>query len=160
MKRKDFYKLLTPLIDKLYSLGYSILPDDLQAEQLVIDSVNAYLFKEKKWILSKEIDLNNKKELTVLRKTVLKTVLKHFTEIGLRRASQMRDLSSSTDLNSFNDFFNLDPKTRLVVRLRFDLQFSVDEIADIFEVPRYDVIEKIHNARYLLLHQADREMNP
>jgi hypothetical protein len=155
MKRKDFYKLLSPLIDKLYTLAFSLLPDDLQAEQLVIDSVNAYLFKEKKWINSKEIELENKKEVTLVRKMIFKSLLKYFSEIGFRRSAQMPELSRSIELNAFTEFFSLEPKARLIVRLRFEMQFSVDDIADILELPRYDVIEKIHNSRFLLLHQRD-----
>ena len=57
MKRKDFYQLLHPLTDKLYRMATTLIPDDLQAEQLVIDSLNAYLIKEKNKILAgRELD--------------------------------------------------------------------------------------------------------
>ena len=48
MKRKDFYQLVAPLSEKLYRYAYTLIPDDLQAEQLVVDGFNAYLLRERK----------------------------------------------------------------------------------------------------------------
>jgi hypothetical protein len=154
MKRKEFYKVLTPLTDKLYTLAFSLLPDDLQAEQLVIDSVNAYLFKEKKWIHNKELKGEEKKELTVLRKTIFKGIIKYLGDIGVRRSIQLTELMKNHLHPPYESFFSLEPKSRLIIRLRFDNFFSVDEIADMLELPRYEVIEKIHNARFLLLRSS------
>ncbi len=153
MRRKEFYKILSPLTDKLYALCFSLLPDDLQAEQLYIDAVNAYLFKERKWILNKAINLEDKKEVSILRKIVFKSMVKNLSEIGIRRSLHLTELAKNPELASFKSFFTLDPRSRIIVRLRFDHLFSVDEISDLLDLPRFEIIEKIHNAKHLLLHQ-------
>ena len=69
MKRKEFFQLLQPLTEKLYRLAWSLVPDDLQAEQLVIDSLNAYLLKEKKQILrSRSLEEMNNKDIQLQRR--------------------------------------------------------------------------------------------
>ncbi|HXH74929.1 MAG TPA: sigma factor-like helix-turn-helix DNA-binding protein [Bacteriovoracaceae bacterium] len=157
MRRKEFYQLASPLTEKLYQLAYSLVPDDLQAEQLVIDSVNAYLLKEKKWIHNKHVDLLQKKEVGILRKMIFKSLIRYLGDLGVRRSGQLGEQSLRVSGPvEFSQFFSLDPKIRLVIRLRYDNHFTVDEIGDIFNMPRYEVIEKIHNGRFLLLNDLNK----
>ena len=151
MKRMDFYHLLKPLTDKLYRTAFSLIPDDLQAEQLVIDSLNAYLIKDKKHILALgEIDSMAKKDLLLKRRQAFKVILKYMGEIGVRRSTQLKDQMIRTRPVEFDAFYRLEPKVRLVLSLRYDLQFTAEEIEDIVGMPRYEVIEKLHNGRFLL----------
>lgn len=156
MKRKDFFQLVTPLTEKLYRLAYALIPDDLQAEQLVVDSFNAYLLKEKKEILKREVDLKNKKELQVLRRIYLRGILKYTCAIGQRRAMQLLDQTQVSRPENFKSFYALDPRVRMVVSLRYDLQFSVEEIEEIAQILKYEVIEKLHNGRFLLLNHLNQ----
>jgi hypothetical protein len=157
MKRKEFYQIVSPLTEKLYPLAYSLLPDDLQAEQLVIDSINAYLLKEKKWIHGKEVDLLDSKAVRLLRKAVYKSIIHFMGDIGIRRSMQLTEQMRLSRPAEYSQFYDLDPKVRLVIRLRYENHFSVDEIGDIFGMPRYEVIEKIHNGRFLLLNKLPAE---
>ena len=127
MKRKDFYQLVLPLTDKLYRFAYTLIPDDLQAEQLVIDAFNAYLIKERKFILRTEIDLSSKKESQILRRTIFKSMLKYVADIGTRRAGQLLEQMKVNRPDDFASFSSLDAKFRLVVSLRSDGHFSVSE---------------------------------
>jgi hypothetical protein len=154
MKRTDFYQLIVPLMDRLYVLAHTLLPDDLHAEQLVIDSVNAYLLKERKSIWKAEVDMSNKKDLLLVRKKTLKGIIRHLGEIGGRRSLQLTEQMRLTIPNEHKSFYALDPKIRLILRLRYEGQFSVDEICDIFGMPRYEVIEKLHNGRFLLINEG------
>ena len=152
MKRMDFYELVQPLTEKLYTIAYSLVPDDLQAEQLVIDGINAFLIKEKKAIFNKQIDKENKKEVQLYRRTLMKGILRYLSTIGIRRSTQLLDQMRLTRPTEYSAFFSLEPKVRIILRLRYDSQFTVEEICDIIQVPRYEVIEKIHNGRFLLLN--------
>ncbi len=158
MKRKDFFQLVRPVTEKLYRVAYTIIPDDLQAEQLVIDSFNAFLIKEKKMILaSREYESMSKKELLVKRRTIFKNILFHMTQIGVRRSGQLTDQTQQTD---FKTYFGLEAKVRLVMTLRFDFQFTVEEIEEITGMIKYEVIEKLHNGRFLLLSEINRGVQP
>lgn len=157
MKRKDFFQLLQPLTDKLYRVAYNLIPDDLQAEQLVIDALNAYLIKEKKGILaSRDFETLSKKDIQLKRKFYLKGILRYMSEIGLRRSAQLTEQMKLARPDDYQSFFNLEPKLRLTLILRYDLQFTSDEIEDMTGMPRYEVIEKLHNGRYLLLNDINQ----
>lgn len=156
MKRMDFYQLIQPLTSKLYQFAFSLVPDDLQAEQLVIDGVNAYLLKERKFILNKEVDLQNRKDVQVIRRVVLRGILKYLVGIGIRRSVQLSEQMRLNRPEDFAPYYSLDPKVRLVLRLRYDAQFTAEEIEDIMQIPRYEVIEKIHNGRFLLINDLNK----
>lgn len=159
MKRKDFYQLVVPLTDKLYRFAYTLIPDDLQAEQLVIDGMNAFLLKEKKLILKKEIDLKSKKDTQGIRRTFFKGLLRYMGDIGVRRSVQLTEQMQIMRPEEYADFYSLEPKVRYVMALRYDAQFTVEEIEEIVQIPRYEVIEKIHNGRFLLLNDVSRGVN-
>lgn len=156
MKRKDFYQLVLPLTEKLYRFAYNLIPDDLQAEQLVIDGLNAYLLKERKSILRKEIDLSSKKETQLARRVLYKGILRYLCDIGVRRSTQMNEHVKKNLPKDYTSFYSLDPKVRFVIGLRYEAQFSVDEIEEIVQMPRYEVIEKIHNGRFLLMNDLNK----
>jgi hypothetical protein len=156
MKRFDFFQLVQPLTEKLYSMAYALVPDDLQAEQLVIDAMNAFLLKEKKSVLAKPVDLTSKKNVQFLRRTYFKSLLRYMGEIGVRRSAQLGENSIAENPEGFRAFFALDPKIRFVMKLRFEGQFTVEEIEEISQLPKYEVIEKLHNGRFLLLNDLNR----
>jgi hypothetical protein len=157
MNRTDFFNLIQPLTPKLYRAGFCLMPDDLQVEQLVIDAFNGYLIREKKNILnSKELNQISKKDLQVQRRIHFKGILKNLAEIGVRRSLQLAHQMSLSEPQDFKPFFKLDPRVRLSLCLRYDFQFTTNEIEDITGMTRYEVIEKLHNGRYLLLHDVNQ----
>ncbi len=156
MKRKDFYQLVQPLTEKLYRFAYTLIPDDLQAEQLVIDGLNAYLLKERKSIMRRELDLSSKKETQLARRILYKGILRYVCDIGARRSTQIHEHVKKNLPKEYTSFYSLDPKVRFVISLRYEAQFSVDEIEEIVQMPRYEVIEKIHNGRFLLLNDLNK----
>ncbi len=151
MKRNDLFQLVAPLSEKLYRFAYTLIPDDLQAEQLVIDSLNAYLIKEQKQIIKREFDPKNKREAQQLRRFYFKGLLKYLSDIGIRRSGQLTEQLKDMRPAGYAEFYGLEPRVRIVMGLRYDARFSVEEIAEILAIPRYEVIEKLHNGRFLLL---------
>lgn len=139
----------------MYSMAYALVPDDLQAEQLVIDSVNAFLIKEKRSLLAKEVDLGNKKSVQLLRRTYFKALLRTMGEIGVRRSAQLGEASLAAQPEDFKTFFDLDARIRFVMKLRFEGQFTTEEIEEIAGLPKFEVIEKLHNGRFLLLNDLN-----
>jgi len=160
MKRKDFYQLVSPLSEKLYRYAYTLIPDDLQAEQLVVDGFNAYLLRERKKILNKEINLEDKKEITLLRRSYFKGILRNICDIGVRRSIHFLEQMKDMRPEGYNPFYSLDPKVRFTISLRYDAQFTVEEIEEIVQLPRYEVIEKLHNGRFLLVNDMNKGLNP
>jgi hypothetical protein len=155
MNRKEFNQYLGPLAEKLYSFAHALVPDDLQAEQLVIDSVNAYLLKERKTLLNRKADLKNKKNIQLIRRSLMKSVLRHMADIGCRRAHQLMNMRMNR-YSEFTAFYNLEPEARMVLKLRYEAQFAVEEIEEIMQLARYQVIEKIHNGRFLIVNDLNK----
>jgi len=60
MKIEELQKYIQNLSPELYSFAYVLIPDDLQASQLMIDCVQSFLIQKKglvdKMVLSKKID--------------------------------------------------------------------------------------------------------
>ncbi len=149
MNRKEFTWMTQPLTQKLYALAFGLLPDDLQAEQLVIDSVNAYLLKERRNVLKIEVDFENNRDVLLTRKKILKGIIRHMSDIGYRRSAQL----TMEPQGRFKTFYQLDPKIRLILKMRFETQLSVEDIEEVLQMPRFEVIEKIHNGRFLLMSE-------
>lgn len=159
MKRSEFFSLLQPLTSKLYSMSYSLLPDDLQAEQLIIDSINAFLLRERTQLLKRTIDPDNKKEIQLLRRSYFKSILRYMGDIGVRRSHQLSEQMRLSRPENYESFFSLEPKVRFAMKLRYEAQFNVEEIEDILQIPRYEVIEKLHNGRFLLVSNLNAGVN-
>jgi hypothetical protein len=150
MKRTELINLLLPLNEKLYQMAYCLIPDDLQAEQLVIDGVNAFLLKEAKWVAQFTEGEVDPKHAAKLRRQLLKKILKFQFEIGQKRSFQLIDQYRSYIPAEFKKFYDLDVKVRAVMTLRFDFLFQMEEIEDICQMARFEVIEKLHNGRFML----------
>ena len=69
MKRSEFFSLVQPLTPKLYSFAHGLLPDDFHAEQLVVDSMNAFLIRERNTVLARDLETESKKDVQLLRRT-------------------------------------------------------------------------------------------
>lgn len=150
MKRTEIINLLLPLNEKLYQMAYCLIPDDLQAEQLVIDGVNAFLLKEQKWVAQLTQQEVDRVQVNHIRRQLLKKILKLQFEIGQRRSFQLIDQYRTYIPAEFKKFYDLDVKVRAVMTLRFDFLFQMEEIEDICQLPRFEVIEKLHNGRFML----------
>lgn len=157
MKRSEILLLAQPLAERLYQVAYSIIPDDLQAEQIVIDGFNAFLLKESRKLTATHFDSQNKKEVLVQRKNIFKMILKNICDIGLRRSAQLNDQLGIDQPAEFKSYFSLDAKVRLIMRLRYDLQLNTSDIEEILGFARHEVIEKIHNGRFLLMNDLNKE---
>jgi DNA-directed RNA polymerase specialized sigma24 family protein len=160
MKRKEFYQLMVPLSERLYRYAYTLIPDDLQAEQLVVDGFNAFLLRERKKILIKDFKSEDKKDLTILRRSFLKAILRNICDIGFRRSVHLLEQVKKMSPDEYHPFFSLEPKVRFTIALRYEAQFSVEEIEEIIQLPRYEVIEKLHNGRFLLMNQLNKGTSP
>jgi len=80
-------------------------------------------------------------------------------DIGVRRSAQLIEQMKVGLAKEYSAYYALDPKVRFVIALRYDAQFSVEEIEDILLLPRFEVIEKIHNGRFLLLNDLNKGMS-
>ena len=153
--KKDLFNLIQPLLPRCHSLAMCMLPDDLQAQQLVIDSFTQCLLKEKQTWLEREWDEDDKKMQMALRKQFLKSLMRAIVDLGTRRANQV---TAPYEGQEFRQFYSMDARTRAVAWLRFQQGWSLEDIERALSMKRHEVIEKVHNARFLMMGQPPHWM--
>jgi len=155
VRKKDFFNLIQPLLSRCHALAFVIIPDDLQAQQLVIDALTNCLLRDKHSWLEREWDEQDKKQQIHLRKMFLKQMFKAMVDIGVRRAGQM---NTPYEGREFRNFFQLETRTRVVAWLRFQQSWTMEDIERALQMKRHEVIEKVHNARFLMMGQPPHWM--
>ncbi len=154
MRKKDFTALIQPLLPRLHSLAICLLPDDLQAQQLVTDALTTCLLKEKRAWLEREYDPEDRRAQIHLRKLLMKSLVTIMVDLGARRAAQLRaSLPDNPVVRDFPQFYRLDPKARAVAWMRLRQGWGMEEIERMAGLKRHEVVEKVHNARFLLMGQ-------
>lgn len=153
VRKKDLFNLIQPLLPKCHSLAMSLLPDDLQAQQLIVDSFTQCLLKEKSLWLDRDWDESDKKDQLHLRRLMLKSWIKVMVHLGMRRATQLQIRYEGVE---HREFYNLDASTRVVAWLKYDQGWGLSEIETTLGLKKFEVIEKIHNSRFILSGGLDR----
>lgn len=159
MKSDQLKSVVDNLLSKLYSFAHSIIPDELQAEQLIIDSYSIFLMKHKKPL--EQLELGKRKKDTRLRihvrNYVYRSMLEVIFELGLKRSSQL-NIESTTD--QYKSFYSLTPTQRAILHLQEVLEFSPEETCRIVGVTKHEAIEQFYNAQNILRKAiANRQFN-
>jgi hypothetical protein len=153
VRKKDLFTLIQPLLPKCHSLAMSLLPDDLQAQQLIVDSFTQCLLKEKSLWLDRDWDESDKKDQLHLRRLMLKSWIKVMVHLGMRRATQLQIRYEGVEQR---EFYQLDASTRVVAWLKYDQGWSISEIESTLGLKKFEVIEKVHNSRFILTGGLNR----
>lgn len=131
-----------------------LLPDDLQAQQLVVDTLMLCLLKEKKVWREREWDEEDRKLQMHLRKLFMKSMVSYMVDLGVKRSQQLwSTIPDSEMVREYSQFYKLETRTRAVAWLRFGQGWAVDEIERTLGLKRFELVEKLHNARFLMLSQ-------
>lgn len=141
MKRKDIFSLISPLLDQLYQFSFALLPDELEAEQLVIDGVNGFVIKEKKLLESLEVEISGE-----LRRFFFQKMVGHIYSLATKRMVHFK-------LDHQDHFYHLPLRDRAIMVLRYQMNYAPENIEDFLGIARWEVIEGIHNSRFMLMNQ-------
>ena len=135
---KQFFKIKS---NELYPFAYSLLPDDLQAGQLVIDAIDLILLDKD---VSEKFPLyyGSEEELRKDQSKLTTVLYSHTYRLAKRRVGQ---LSGSFAIpHGFGPFYRTPLDSRAVVFLREKLSFSWERIGAIVGADRIVAIEKYH----------------
>ncbi len=141
MNRKEIFGLISPLLEQLYQFSFALLPDELEAEQLVIDGVNGFIIKEKKLLESLEVEIDNE-----LRRFFFQKMVNHIYNLANKRIVQFK-------INHEDSFYRLPLRDRAIMILRYQMNYAPENIEDFLGIARWEVIEGIHNSRFMLTNQ-------
>lgn len=143
MKRIEFEKFLPILSSELYSFAYVLLPDDLQAGQLVVDSIQAYLIQKREYIetLFSNKNKDNHFEFNKIKKETLQLVY----ELAKKRFHQIR--LSIEETEDKKDFFHFEFDEKAALFLKDKMKMTNDEISILMMKTKIEVLSSLFSAR-------------
>jgi hypothetical protein len=143
MKTEELQKYIQNLSPELYSFAYVLIPDDLQASQLMIDCVQSFLI-QKKLLIEKMGKTKNKIVKNLLEETKL-NLLKIVYELSRKRYKQLK--MSLTDVEGNGGFLSLDFDEKAMLYLKEKSGFDLDQIEFIASSTRSEVLSYLYSAR-------------
>lgn len=124
-------KYLESQTPKLYSFAYALIPDDLQAQQIVLDAHSLLFLKEQ--------DLEESED------SILFTLLCHIYKLGLKRLGQLEGSLSFRENSP--QFYQLSIAQRGVLFLSHQLELDSNKMAIILGVSVAHISQLLHTAR-------------
>lgn len=143
MKTLELEKYIQNLSTDLYSFAFILIPDDLQATQLMIDSVSAFMIQKKNLIES----LTKKGESHLLASTedIKIHLYKLLYDLSKKRYHQLR--MSFKNVEDTSGFFSLDFDDKATLFLQERTEFSLDKIEFILGKTKTEVLAHLYSAR-------------
>lgn len=150
MKTLELEKLIQNLSTDLYSFAFILIPDDLQATQLMIDSVSAFIIQKKtlidKWSTTSESELvHNSKDIKI-------HLYRSMYDLAKKRYNQVRMSFKSIEDNSGFFALEFDDKAALFLKERTD--FPLDVIEFILGQSRSEVLAHLYSARIKMVNNG------
>lgn len=147
MKTLDLEKFIQGLSTDLYSFAFILIPDDLQATQLMIDSVAALVIQKKSLIdqwskASSDQLLENSEEIKL-------HLYKSIYDLSKKRYSQLR--AGLKGMEDGSGFFSLDFDDKAVLFLQERSEFSSEMIEFISGKSKTEVLAHLYSARIKLI---------
>jgi hypothetical protein len=140
MKTPELEKFIQNLSPDLYSFAYILIPDDLQATQLMIDSVAAFLIQKKslldKWMSQDEATF--KEDLKV-------HLYKSMYDLSKKRYNQLR--MSFKNIEDGSGFFSMEFDEKAVLFLQERTDFRPELIEFILGKTRGEILAYLYSAR-------------
>ncbi|MDD0853814.1 hypothetical protein HBN50_11950 [Halobacteriovorax sp. GB3] len=137
MKVNDIKKRITSFSTELYPFAYALIPDDLQAQQLIVDGI-AFLFadRDSKARLINLVEVEDfemsQKEIYEIKKVVMKVIY----GLATKRFIQ---LQPTLNFGEHGAFYALEAKQRAVLFLMQKFGLDSQEVASIINLTKLEV---------------------
>lgn len=155
MNKSDLQTLTNLLTPKLYSFAYALIPDELQAQQIIVDAYAIFLVQEKNFISDYNYK-GTKKDRSAITRYIMTNMVAQIYELGLKRSAQRRNLRKK-DLGLYQSFYNLKTNHRAILFLREKLRYSIEAIQQTLSLEKYQVLEAIYNAQHNLISNNEAQ---
>ena len=143
MKTLELEKLIKNLSSELYSFAYILIPDDLQATQLMIDSVSAFIIQNK--LLIEKWSTTNESEMIHNSNNIKHRLYKSMYELSKKRYNQIR--MSLKSIEDSSGFFSLDFDDKVALFLKEKTDFNLNVLEFILGLSRKEVLAHLYSAR-------------
>lgn len=135
----------------LYSFSFILIPDDLQASQLVVDSISTLFVMNKsmiqKWINGQELGFKacENEIMRMLLKTIYELAHKRFEQIRVGFDGQKRAL-----------FYELTIEEKATLFLKEKFNLDLETIAFILDSNNLEIVSRLKNARLHLIEEIKK----
>lgn len=143
MKTDELQKFIQNLSPDLYSLAYVLIPDDLQASQLMIDCVQSYLV-QKRPAIERMLLAKNKMSRNPFTETK-SHLFKIIFELAKKRYQQLKMSFSEVEQNG--GFFALELEEKAALYLKDKAAMDLEQIEFITGLTRAEVLARLYSAR-------------
>ncbi len=143
MKTEELQKYIQNLSPELYSFSYVLIPDDLQASQLMIDCVQSFLIQKK--ALVEKMGLSKNKILKNLLEDTRLSIFKIVFELSRKRYQQLK--ISLSDVEGIGGFYSLDFDEKAILYLKEKAGFELETIEFITSTTRTETLAFLYSAR-------------
>lgn len=148
VKQLDLDSYFQEKSQDLYSFSYILIPDDLQASQLIIDSISTMFVMNKsmivKWTRCDELEFKS------YESEIFRMVLKTIYELALKRFEQIKVGLGSSHRVLFHEL-TLEEKSALFLKEKFHL--DLETISFILDSNSLEVLSRLKSARLTLIEQ-------
>ena len=139
----------------LYSFAFVLIPDDLQASQLMIDAV-ARLLIQKKSSITHWSELIEKQE--EIQNEVILNLLSATYEIARRRYGQLK-ISLQSELRNNEDFYLLELEAKASLYLKERQKLEMNEIEFVTNMSKHEIVAHLYSARLKLYKDLELKQN-
>lgn len=154
MRLDDLQLYLNRINSELFSFSFALIPDELQAHQVVVDSICVLMLRETSLIRELADETERKREIKKLS-NIRKFLYKNILKLGKKRFRHVEaGLNAGTE---FAPFFCLGLEDKAVLFLKHKTVFSLDDISWIFGKSRSEVIVRLNCARNSLSGNLGRD---
>lgn len=142
---EQFGPFLKKAAQSLYSFSFALIPDDLQAYQMALDSIGAYLIELKED--EKLADLLKAKLTPLDLKFHRLNLYQKCFALGIKRHRQITYDSQSAMIKEHQYYYALEVKQRAALFLKHKLSFSLEDMTFITLYPKIELISLLQTAR-------------
>lgn len=150
MKTSDLEIIIKNLAPELYGYAYILIPDDLQAGQLIIDATQNFLLSKKFFI---DKILHHEASKDVMGEVQLR-LFQAIYEIAKKRFQQIK-MSFNSKNNSNNYFLSLEFDEKSMLYLRVRALLEVNQIEMVMNKDRSVILAFLSDARMKMIQHTE-----
>ena len=142
VKKNQIESYLVTIYPELYDFAFALIPEDLQAEQMVIDAVCVLMINDAGMLNTFGDKALGGQELYF---KVQRQMYKHLFTLGQKRSEQMTN--GMKGQSTHPDFFQMDLPSRAVLFLKHKTTLDIGDLEYITDLERSEVLGRLNLAR-------------
>ena len=155
MKNNELEIFIQTKSDALYSFAFVLIPDDLQASQLMIDSVARLLIQKKSSIAYWSQLVGERDDI---KKEVMLNLLAATFEIARKRYGQLK-MGLQDELKMNDDFYLLDLEAKAILYLRERENLEIIDVEFVTNMSKHEITAHLYSSRLILYKELELKHN-